>query len=93
MEDQERPTGRPDWCPGCGSWNVRAVTAGVTINFPCRECGRCWHPEGDRFVGVDPRECHGCSSRPVCIRRWWEPVEWAAATRHGHDDEHHDRWP
>lgn len=97
MDDQERPARRPDWCPGCGSWNVRAVMAGAAANFLCRECGRCWHPEGNGFVRVNPSECLGCPSHPVCLRRWWEQVEGVGATRHGHDNHDHahhsERWP
>lgn len=69
----ERPA-QIEWCPGCGSPNVLAVTAGEHVNVLCRECGACWHRAGDRFRAVDPRACPGCPSRPVCIRRLWEPL-------------------
>jgi hypothetical protein len=54
MKDQRR-TRQLEWCPGCGSWNVRAVVAGGRANFLCRECGCCWHPEGSQFGAVEPR--------------------------------------
>ncbi len=83
-----------EWCPGCGSSNVRAVVADEDVNVLCRECGCCWHREGDEFRAVDPRACAGCPSRPVCIRRLWEPLRQAAAG--GHDDRYdgayHDPW-
>lgn len=94
MEDQERPARRLEWCPGCGSWNVRAVMAGDRANFLCRECGCCWHLETDQFRAVDPRACPGCPSRPVCIRRLWEPLRWVATGGEYDrgDATGHDRW-
>jgi len=84
MEDQEHPLRRPEWCPGCGSSNVRGVLAGDRTNFLCRECGCCWHLEADNFHAVEPRDCPGCSSRPVCVRRMWESIEWIGPAG-GHD--------
>jgi hypothetical protein len=84
MEDQESPAPRLEWCPGCGSGNILPVVARDTANFLCRECGCCWHPDGNRFRAVDPRACPGCPSQPVCIRRLWEGIEWVGPAG-GHD--------
>lgn len=84
MSGQGRLVRRLEWCPGCGSWNVRAVVVGDTANFLCRECGCCWHLDVEQFRAVEPRTCPGCSSRPVCIRRLWEPIEWPGLAG-GHD--------
>jgi hypothetical protein len=94
MQDPERSASRPEWCPGCGSWNVRAVMAGEQVNFLCRECGCCWRHAGDRFREVDPRTCPGCSSRAVCVRRLWEPLRRAVNAGHHDRDEgtYRDPW-
>lgn len=93
MEDQELQGRRLAWCPSCGSCNVRAVMAGERANFLCRECGTCWHLVADRFRVVDPRACGGCSSRPICIRRLWEPLERVAGSWDSRGDAlRHDRW-
>lgn len=84
MDDQEQPGRRLEWCPGCGSSNVREVIAGGTSNVLCRECGCCWHLEADKFRAVEPRDCPGCSSQPVCVRRFWETMEWFEPAG-GHD--------
>ena len=83
-----------EWCPGCGSANVRAVVADGHVNFLCRECGCCWHQDTDRFLAIDPRSCPGCSSRPVCIRRLWEPLRRTAIGDHhdGHDAARQEQW-
>lgn len=94
MEDEKRPERRLEWCPGCGSGNLRAVIAGATIKVLCRECGSCWHPEADRLRAVDPRHCPGCSSRPVCLRRLWERLEWLGPAGGPNPDDaaRHERW-
>lgn len=84
MADQGRPVRQLEWCPGCGSGNVRGVVAGDIANFLCRECGCCWHFETETFRAVEPRECPGCSSQAVCVRRMWEPIQWVAPAG-GHD--------
>lgn len=90
---QERRTRRLEWCPGCGSASVRAVMAGDKANFLCRECGCCWHLDTDCFRVVDPRACSGCSSRPVCIRRLWEPLQRVGVSDCDRGDApRHDRW-
>jgi hypothetical protein len=75
MNDPRGLAHQVEWCPGCGSSNLWAVIAGGQTNVLCRECGCCWHAEGSRFRPVDPRDCPGCPSQPVCIRRLWEPLQ------------------
>lgn len=94
MEDQEPTASRLEYCPGCGSWNVRLVDAAGAENYLCRECGCCWHLVEGRYEATEPRACPGCASQPVCVRRMWERAEWVEA---GHGDDRgrasrHDRW-
>lgn len=81
VDHEQHPARRLEWCPGCGSGNVRAVIAGATSNVLCRECGCCWHLEAGRFRAVDPRACPGCLAQPVCVRRLWETMEWVGPER------------
>ncbi len=93
-DDGDDAPAQPECCPGCGSWNVRKVVADEHVNFLCRECGCCWHRDGDRFRAVDPRACPGCLSRPVCIRRLWEPLRRSPAESHHdrHDGARQEQW-
>lgn len=75
MDDTDR-SGGLEWCPSCGSGNMRRVIAGGETKHLCRECGCCWFFAAGQFRSTDPRARAGCSSRPVCVRRLWERPDW-----------------
>lgn len=57
----------PEWCPGCGSRDLRAVwDAEGNAGYLCRTCAACWHTRGESVGRVDPDVCPGCSSKAVC---------------------------
>jgi hypothetical protein len=71
-------------CPECGNGKLDAVFDQELINFLCRNCGCCWHPELDWVQRVNPATCPGCSERAVCRaaeRAYGESPSSGAVTR------------
>jgi hypothetical protein len=75
----ESPTGghRVPWagpalggCPSCGWVRLLPVNDGELANFPCPDCGACWHVDRGRMHRVDPPACPGCRFRGVCTHAY-----------------------
>jgi Pyruvate/2-oxoacid:ferredoxin oxidoreductase delta subunit len=56
-------------CPECRGTALDPVVDvdAETVNFRCRDCGRCWHVELGFVHRVDPHSCSGCPFRPECV--------------------------
>jgi ribosomal protein S27E len=73
-DDITEPTARAELlasvvgpCPICGNGHLRAVFDGELTNFLCIQCKACWHGDLAWVHRVEPVNCPGCPSRPVCL--------------------------
>jgi DNA-directed RNA polymerase subunit RPC12/RpoP len=57
----------PDRCPECGSEDLVQAVDGERTSYLCQTCHRCWHWELGWMSLVDPRDCHECGFRVLCL--------------------------
>lgn len=63
----QRSAHLPFDCPTCGrDGQLIATDDGELVNFLCRTCGTCWHPELGWLRRVDPDHCPGCALSGIC---------------------------
>lgn len=63
----ERSPNLPFDCPTCGKdGELVSTDDGELVNFLCRTCGTCWHPELGWLRRVDPDHCQGCALSGIC---------------------------
>jgi nitroimidazol reductase NimA-like FMN-containing flavoprotein (pyridoxamine 5'-phosphate oxidase superfamily) len=60
------PAGTRTGCPRCGRDELLPVTVGRSTNFVCAACAACWRLQDGGLRRVRPRDCAGCSFKPMC---------------------------